>query len=81
MAAQQVEDFVTVYESSDGGGTQVTFWQLFVGTTPVGTRNPAHAETARLAITVNKKVKATYDDGTKLISQLRLQLAPVPPSH
>lgn len=35
-----IEDYVTVFESSDGGSGDPakTFWQFFVGTQPVGKR-------------------------------------------
>ena len=49
-----IEDYVTVFESSDGGtGNAVkTFWQFFVGTQPITTENPLIAETMRLGFDV-----------------------------
>jgi hypothetical protein len=77
MAAKDVEGYVTVYESTDGGtgSPQKTFWQIFVGKTPMGTKNAELAETARLAIMLKNKVNASYDDTTSVILQIRLQLS------
>ena len=40
-----IEDYVTVYESTDGGtgDPRKTFWQFFVGATTVSTDNPPPA--------------------------------------
>jgi hypothetical protein len=69
-----INDFITVYESSDGGSGNAaeTTWQFFVGDTPVSTKNPFFADTARLAIQTNTKVTFTVVKGQ--LSQLRLQL-------
>src|ERR1700674_5044621 len=64
MAQLTVEDYVLVYEASDGGtgDPRLTVWQFFIGAQPVTTKNPELAETIRLAVDSNSKVKATYDD-------------------
>jgi hypothetical protein len=75
MAATQVEGYVCVYESSDGGtgDPAKTFWQFFVGAQPVTTANHYLAETMRLAVETNSKVKVTYDPAAgNTISQARI---------
>ena len=71
----EAEDYIRVYESSDGGsGNPVkTFWQFFVGEIAVTTDNHFMAETIRLSIKTRRKVKVTYDDRTKTISQVRIE--------
>jgi hypothetical protein len=71
-----IEDYVTVYESSDGGtGNAVkTFWQFFVGSQPVSTENPLIAETMRLAINTNSKVRVSYDPAAgNTMAQARIE--------
>lgn len=70
-----VEGYVTVFESSDGGSGDPakTFWQFFVGIQPVGTRNPLLAETMRLAVDTSNKVRVTFDPSAgNTMSQARL---------
>jgi hypothetical protein len=70
-----IEDYVTVFESSDGGSGDPakTFWQFFVGTQPVGTTNPLIAETMRLAINTSSKVRVTFDQQAgNMMSQARI---------
>jgi len=74
-----IEGYVTVLESSDGGSGNPakTFWQFFVhvlgGTTQqVTTENARLAETMRLAVETTSKVRVTYDDDTKIMSQARV---------
>jgi hypothetical protein len=76
MAATQVEGYVCVYEASDGGtgDPAKTFWQFIVGKQPVTTRNHYLAETMRLAVETNSKVKVTYDpDDGNTMSQARIE--------
>jgi hypothetical protein len=71
-----IEGYVTVYESSDGGTGKPcnTFWQFFVGQQPVSTENHWIAETMRLAISTNSKVNVTYDsDKGNRMSQARIE--------
>jgi hypothetical protein len=71
-----IEDYVTVFESSDGGSGDPakTFWQFFVGAQPVGTNNPLLAETMRLAIKTSSKVKVTFDQKAgNTMSQARIE--------
>ena len=71
-----IDDFVTVYESSDGGSGNPakTFWQFFVGKQPVTTENHQIAETIRLAIKTNNKVQVTFDENDgNTISQVRME--------
>ena len=74
--AANAEGYVTVYESSDGGtgDPAKTLWQFFVGGHPVTTENHFLAETVRLAIDTNSRVRVTYDadQGNKL-SQVRIE--------
>jgi len=72
-----VEDYVTVYESTDGGSgdPRKTFWQFFVGATAVGTDNPLHAETMRLAIETSSKVSVTFKEETANHVMLQARLA------
>ena len=71
-----IEGYVTVFESSDGGSGDPakTFWQFFVGTQPVSTENPLIAETMRLAVNTSSKVRVTFDQsaGNKM-SQARIE--------
>lgn len=80
----QAEGYITVYESSDGGTGEAaqTFWQFFVDENPVipadrvnvTTENFRMAETIRLAIDKDQKVKVTYDDENQnKISQVRIE--------
>lgn len=70
-----IEDYVTVFESSDGGtGNPVkTFWQFFVGAQAVNTENPFIAETMRLAVKTSSKVQVTFDEKTHTMSQARIE--------
>jgi hypothetical protein len=71
-----IEDYVTVFESSDGGtgNAAKTFWQFFVGSQPVSTENPFIAETMRLAINTNSKVRVTFDPKAgNTMSQARIE--------
>jgi hypothetical protein len=75
----EVEDIVKVYESSDGGtgDPAKTVWQFFVGAQPTVTKNREIAETMRLAIRTNQKVKVTYDPAKgNTISQARIEFGP-----
>jgi hypothetical protein len=80
----QIDGYVTVYESSDGGTGEAeeTLWQFFVDSDPaspgdrvnVTTENFRIAETIRLALDKSQKVKVTYDDGNQnRISQARIE--------
>jgi len=76
MAATQVEGYVCVYEASDGGtgNPAKTVWQFFVGAQPVTTENHYLAETMRLAVETNSKVKVTYDPAAgNTMSQARIE--------
>lgn len=71
-----IEDYVTVFESSDGGsGDPVkTFWQFFVGAQAVSTNNSLLAETMRLAVYSSSKVRVTYDEtNSNTMSQARIE--------
>jgi hypothetical protein len=73
-----VEGYVRVYEASDGGtgDPAKTVWQFFVDAQPVATKNHWLAETMRLAIETNSKVKVTYDPAVgNTMSQARLEFA------
>jgi hypothetical protein len=74
MAGGQVEGYVCVYEASDGGtgNPAKTIWQFFVGGQPVKTENHWLAETMRLAVKTNSKVKVTYDQNN-VMSQARIE--------
>ena len=78
-----IEGYVTVFESSDGGSGQAadTFWQFFIGGQPenfidgqpVTTRNPLLAETIRLAVNTSSKVRVTFDPNRgNVMSQARI---------
>ena len=75
-----LEGRITVYESSDGGSGDFakTHWQFFVdpgqAPVPVGTNNPALAETVRLAIASSSKVRVTFDEQHTL-TQVRIAFA------
>jgi hypothetical protein len=71
-----VEDFVTVFESTDGGtgDPAKTFWQFFVGGQPVRTENPLIAETMQLAIKTSSKVRVAFDSAAgNTMSQARIE--------
>jgi len=71
-----IEDYVTVFESSDGGTGEPakTFWQYFVGAQPVSTKNALIAETMRLAINTNSKVRFIFDLAAgNTMSQARIE--------
>ena len=73
-----IEDYVRVYESTDGGSGDPadTLWQFIVGKQAVVTENHHHAETIRLAIKTSSKVRVSYDekDGNKIL-QVRMEFA------
>lgn len=72
----EVEGYVTVFECSDGGSgdPRKSFWQFFIGDTPVGTENPYIAETMKIAIQTCRQVRVSYDPANgNRISQARLQ--------
>jgi hypothetical protein len=76
-----VEGYVTVYESSDGasGDPRQTFWNFFVapGNAPprqVHTINERLADTMRLAIETNSRVRVSYEDqAPHTMSEARIQ--------
>ena len=71
-----VNDYVRVYEATDAGtgDPAKTFWQFFVGAQPVFTKNPVIAQTMRLAVKTESKVRVEYDPAnTNTISQARME--------
>jgi hypothetical protein len=74
MPPTSLNDFITVYESSDAGtgDPTKTTWQFFVGAKPVTTTNSFLAETVRLAIMTNSKVMVTVNGNT--LTQVRIAL-------
>ena len=70
-----LEGYVTIYESSDGGSgdPRDIIWQFFVGPEPVNTKNPYIAETMRLAISTNSQVRVTHDPNNRTLSQARIR--------
>ena len=73
------EGKVEVYESSDGGtgDPAKTNWQFFVNGKPVTTGNHFIAETMRLAIETDHKVRVTFNSDST-ISQARIQFQDPP---
>lgn len=71
----EIEDYVTVYESSDGGSGKPddTFWQFFVDGRAVGTRNRYLAETMRLAVDTSSKVRVNFNEADNTMSQARIE--------
>jgi hypothetical protein len=76
-----IEGYVTVFESSDGGSGDPakTLWQFFVhalggGTEQMTTENAKLADAMRLAIETTSKVRVTYDDATRVMSQARVAM-------
>jgi len=77
-----IDGYITVYESSDGGTGVNTFWQFFVNQQPVLTENQFIAETMRLAISTNSKVNVTYDpEKGNTMSQARIEFKYICESH
>ena len=73
-----VDDFIKVFESSDGGSGDPakTIWQFFVGAQPVTTNNPMLAETMQLAVNTQSRVRVTFDPAAgNTMSQARIQFA------
>lgn len=71
-----IEDYVTVFESTDGGtgDPAKTFWQFFVGIQPVITKNPLIAETMQFAIKTSSKVRVSFDPAAgNTMSQARIE--------
>src|SRR6476620_5961509 len=71
-----VNNYVRVYEASDAGtgDPAQTFWQFFVGAQPVFTKNPLIAQTMRLAVKTESKVRVEYDPNNgNTISQARME--------
>jgi glutathionylspermidine synthase len=71
----EVNGYVTVYESTDGGSgkPEDTLWQFFVEGRAVTTRNPNLAETMRLAIDTNSKVRVSFNEADKVMLQARIE--------
>jgi hypothetical protein len=79
-----VEGYITVYESSDGGtgDPAKTVWQFFVGIQPVNTENRWITETMQLAINTSSKVQVTYNqEKGNVISQARIEFKYLCESH
>lgn len=71
----QIEGYVTVYESSDGGtgDPAKTHWIFFVGGQALNTDNHWIAETMRLAVSMNSRVRVEYDPNAFIASQARIE--------
>ena len=75
ISMAQIEGYVTVYESSDGGSGDAakTHWIFFVGGQALNTDNYQIAETMRLAVVTNNSVRVQYDPAGPTVSQARLE--------
>jgi hypothetical protein len=71
----QVEGNVTVFESSDGGTVDPakTHWIFFVAGQGLNTDNHFIAETMRLAIETNNRVRVQFDPAGSTVTQARLE--------
>ena len=73
-----INDFVMVFEASDGGSgdPEKTFWQFLMGSgnLAVTTENPLLVETMRLAVETSSKVQVTFSDSSPhVMSQARIE--------
>src|SRR5436309_1619703 len=71
------DGYIKVFEASDAGtGDPLqTIWQFFVDNQPVTTTNEHLAHAAMLAVKTASRVRVTYDAGSNVASQVRMEFS------